>query len=217
MFMPVYHSTPVIIRRAIKLPCVHFALSALACLLVAVPAQSQVAVEVSPFPGGDYCVMGNDQGPGLRTAFVGLAFNIGASAARFKLMSGPGVTMTYVSESTPYASSGDTQDGIAICFNTCLVGPVTIATVTYMSHATDERCSELRVVPHPEAETVEVATCDGATVAAYSIDMIIIPPSTPPCPCPAVRLYPGTPMPFDCSTVATENTTWGRVKALYRR
>lgn len=195
---------------------VALAWAVLICGLLVRPAQAQVEIEASDVPHASSCMLDNDQGPGLRNVYIRLVFNNGATAARFAVALGPGVTMTYVSESTAYASVGNTQDGITICFNNCLLGEPMIATVTYMSYTTDARCSEVRIVPHPAAQTVEVRKCNGSTVVAYAQDLQIVPPATMPCLCSNPHLFPGTPSSFDCAPVAVEGTTWGRVKALYK-
>ena len=169
------------------------------------------------------CILPSYEQPTLRTIWVNIAFNPagGSTAVRFRLESGPGVTMAYVSESTTYRFTGNTQDGITICLDECLLyGSAPLVSVTYMSYSTDAPCSEIRVVPHPDAEAVEVRKCNGTTVAAFSANVSINPPIVPPSPifcfdCPVLQFYSGTPKAFDCAPVAIENTTWGHVKALY--
>jgi hypothetical protein len=183
-------------------------------------ACAQQAIEVSSQPFGYDCLLNNDPGPGLRTVFVRLSFNPGSTGARFKLVLGPGATMTYVSESISYSYVGNTQTGISICFGSCLQGGQVqvIATVTYMSYGTDERCSELRLAPHPDAETVEVMDCNATPVTAWCADLQLLtyPPVAFPCPCTDYHKFPGNPHQFDCKPVSVENSTWGRVKALYK-
>jgi hypothetical protein len=85
-----------------------------------------------------------------------------------------------------------------------------------MSYGTDQHCSEIHIAPHPDAETVEILKCDGTPVAATCRDMRLVPFGTLPCDCPTPHVFPGTPHQFDCLPVATENSTWGSIKALYR-
>ena len=178
-------------------------------------AQGQVAIEASATQFAYDCTLLNNQGQGLRNVYILLGFNSGASAARFAVAPGPGATMVYISESSPYPSIGNTKDGISICFGSCLTGEPLIATVTFLSLTTDATCSQIRVIPHPGAETLEVRKCNGSTVSAYALDLQIVPPATMPCPCPTPHLFPGTPSAFDCTPVRTESTTWGHIKALY--
>jgi hypothetical protein len=184
------------------------------CVLFVGTARAQVEVEASSLSYTSNCILGLD--PGLRTIYIRLAFNSGATAARFRVALGPGVTMTYVSESSPYTAVGYALAGMSVCFGGCLTGEPLLASLTFMSYSTDASCSEVRIVPHPNAQTIEVQKCNGSTVAAYGKPLEIVPHGTIPCLCPTPHLFPGTPMPFDCMTVAAESTTWGRVKALYR-
>lgn len=155
--------------------------------------------------------------PGLRTIYVRESFNFGSTASRFKLALGPGSTWTYVSETHPFAATiGNMQTGISICYGSCIVGNVLIASVTYMSYGTDQNCSKVLVVPHPDAETVEIVKCDGTASVAYSRDLYIE-SSAGFCGCPDAHLMPGVAKHFDCTPVATASTTWGAIKALYRQ
>ena len=185
------------------------------CAFIVSPSPAQVKIEASAVGHSDACVLPYNN-PGLKNVYIRLTFNSGATAARFRVEPGPGVTMTYASESSPYTSVGYALAGISICFGSCLTGEPLIATVTFMAYGTDTPCSEIRIVPHPDAQTVEVEKCNGSTVAAYAQGLgIDPPPGAIPCYCPTTRLFPGTPLPFGC-TVPVEDTTWGRVKALYR-
>ena len=186
------------------------------CAVIVSTAQAQVEVEASSISYSSDCILGHGAGAGIRNVYVRLTFNDGATAARFRMALGPGVTMTYVSESTPYASAGSALAGISICFGSCLEQEPLIDTVTFMSYGDDAACSEVRIVPHPDAQTVEVRRCNGSTVAAYAQNLAIRPPGAFPCQCPSAHLFPGAPFPFDCMPVSVENTTWGSVKALYR-
>ena len=192
---------------------------AICALVVSVP-RAQTEIEASATRNNSTCVLAYNR-PGLYNVYIRLTFNSGAAAARFRLEPGPGISMAYVSESSPYSSVGFAFAGISVCFGGCVTGDALIATVTFLTFGTDTPCSELRVVPHPGAQTVEVLKCNGSTVAAYAQGLAIAPPDIEGfpifCECPTPHLFPGTPMPFDCTPpVAVEPTTWGRVKALYR-
>jgi hypothetical protein len=154
--------------------------------------------------------------PGLRTVYIRETFNLGSMATRFKLALATGATITYVSETHPYTSVGNTQSGISICYGSCVSGSILVATVTYMSTGTDQNCSQLLVVPHPNAETVEILTCDGIPTATFNRDLNLLSPGGVPCGCSPSHMFPGTPHQFDCMTIATKNSTWGSIKALYR-
>jgi hypothetical protein len=162
------------------------------------------------------CQLANDSGPGVRTIYIRHNFNIGATGSRFKIVLGSGATMTYLSETHPIALTvGDVQSGITFCYGTCTQDVVLLATVNYMSYATDENCSEVLVAPHPDAETVEVMGCDGSPMAAWVRDLNLLAPHGI-CGCPQPHIFAGTAYAFNCNALSTEQSTWGAVKALYR-
>ncbi|HEX5132181.1 MAG TPA: hypothetical protein VFX92_06830 [Candidatus Krumholzibacteria bacterium] len=157
--------------------------------------------------------------PGLSTLYVFHQNLNAATAVRFRIQSGPGVTMTYVSETHPFPQTlGDTQTGITVCYGgQCLIGEQLLATVTYMSYGTSADCSKVLIVPHPDAETVEEMDCDflPQQVAAWDFTLYAVPEGGD-CPLSWPHTIDGTPKAFGCSPVAAEETTWGRIKALYR-
>jgi hypothetical protein len=156
-----------------------------------------------------------DNGPGMRTVSV-ILLNGGSTAVRFRIEPSPGATMTLVSESHPIAATvGDVTSGISICFAPCGGGILELATMTYMTYGTSTTCSQLRVVPHPNAQTVEQIDCFGVPKSIPVQDLVIF-RELGDCLCPDARSVPGTPTMFNCSTVATAATTWGAIKALYR-
>lgn len=161
----------------------------------------------------DYFCKASDA-PGIVTVFVRTSFNLGTRATRFRIQAGPGVTWTYLSE-TPLLGTfqGNTQTGIAICYEQCLVGQSALMSVQYMAYGTSEICvAELLITPHPDAQTVEVINCDGSPSVAVTRSLVV----GGICACPSSRTYPGTPQPFDCVPTPVRPTTWGTIKALYR-
>ncbi|HEX5132180.1 MAG TPA: hypothetical protein VFX92_06825, partial [Candidatus Krumholzibacteria bacterium] len=157
--------------------------------------------------------------PGPRTLYVFHHNLTSTTAVRFRIQAGPGVTVTYVSETHPFPQTlGDTQTGITVCYGgQCLSGDQLLATVTYMFYGTSADCSKLLIVPHPDAETVEEMDCDFVPqqVAAWDFTLYAV-PDTYACPLSWPHVIDGTPKAFGCSPVAAEETTWGRIKALYR-
>ena len=163
------------------------------------------------------CQLSNDQGPGIRTVYLRHAFNSGSTASRFKVTLGPGVTMTYVSETHNFAATlGDSQSGLSICYGSCLVGELSLGAISYLSTGTDQNCSQVLIVPHPLADTVDVLRCDESPVVAFARDLYVIAPGGAPCGCPASHLFPGEPHSFTCTPLPVASTTWGAVKALYQ-
>jgi hypothetical protein len=187
-------------------------------LFAGIPLNAQAQVQSSIAIWGDaripLCEV--PDAPGERTVYVVHTINPGTTAARFKIETGPGNTMTYLSETHYFASTaGTTQDGISICYENCLLDNVVLASITYMAHGTSSSCSRLLVVPHPAAQTVEVMDCAGSSASAYGSDLTLHLPGGG-CGCPVTHSFPGNAQTFSCSPVAVQTTTWGSIKALYR-
>jgi hypothetical protein len=157
-----------------------------------------------------------DFGPGVKTLHVLHLFDPGSTAVRFKIETGPGVTLTYLSEVHHFASTeGNTQDGIAICYESCGEGTnQPLVSISYMSYGTSSDCSRILVVPHPAAQTVDAVGCDGIPMWLFAGDLVI--ERTTSCGCGDAHGFPGTPELFDCNPVPVATSTWGAIKALYR-
>jgi hypothetical protein len=162
----------------------------------------------------DICYM-LDQTAGMRTIYVYHRLNPGAVASRFKVVTDPGVTMTYVSETFHTASAvGNTRDGITLCYGVCRQGEILLVSMSYMAFATSAPCGQIRIVPHPDSETVEAIRCDSVPVGTYIQDLYVVGPGGV-CGCPSGHAFQGTPQTFGCAQVPVQPTTWGAIKALY--
>lgn len=156
--------------------------------------------------------------PGPQTVYVLHTSGFGgATGSRFKVRPGPGATITYVAEVHRFALSvGSTQTGVTICYDgACFGSTELLVSITYMGYGTSGNCSELEIVPHPDAETVEAMNCNFEPVTASVRNFRLNVGSG--CGCPDTHSFSGAPGTFACSPVAVEETTWGKIKALYRR
>lgn len=116
----------------------------------------------------------------------------------WKLEWDAGMSMDYVSDDTsPYSKVGDAVNGVSIFYFTCTAGTFVIDTVTFLSHGTSAPCSYMRLGPHPTQNRV-IIQCNFAGTPFHGGEGIVNPNDN--CHC----------------TLATEPTTWGRVKSLYR-
>jgi len=177
-------------------------------------AQIESSIAISGSPDFPLCNV-SDVTPGTRTLYIIHRFNPGMNAVRFKIQAGPGVTMTYVSETHYFASTiGNTQSGISVCYGTCTLGNQLIASVTYTTYGTSSGCSKMLVVPHPSAQTVEAIKCNGVATRTYVEELVIEHNSG--CGCPDTHGFLGTAQVFGCQPVPVASTTWGAIKALYR-
>lgn len=198
-------------RLRLSLPIVALGLAASSVQTRAVPA---IRV-VEGAQGGYNCSM-VDATPGVHSLDVVHMYNIGATAVRFKIESSPGMTMTYLSEDHPFAfTDGNTQDGITICYGSCAVGDQLVATIHYMAYGTSDPCTEILVVPHPDAHTIDMVDCEGTPQAVYAGD-IYVQEYQGECGCPDLHAFEGTPRAFACNPLSIRSTTWSSIKALYR-
>jgi len=198
------------------LPMGIFVVSFFACSGAGSISHAQIESSIAIWGAPTYPLCEIADLPGEKTVYVVHRFNPGMNAARFKIESGPGVTMTYVSETHYFASTlGNTQDGISVCYDTCTLGNQLIASITYMAYGTSSQCSRIRIVPHPSAQTVEAIKCNGVATRTYVEDLVVR--LTGACGCGDTYGFAGAAQVFGCLPVAVENMTWGAIKALYRQ
>ncbi len=117
----------------------------------------------------------------------------GASGIQFRIERSAGFTATYVSESSPHITVvGNSETGVAIAYGACKTAPVVLLDIIYVAHGTSGTCSYLASTAHPPSPSgkIKVITCTEPRLAD-----------------------PGR-LRVNC-TVPVEETTWGRVKALY--
>ena len=156
-----------------------------------------------------------DNSSGTRALYVSHLPNPGTMASRFKIVADPGVTMTYLSETVHVGSAlGNTQDGIALCYGSCLGGDNLLVTVNYMTFGTSQNCSRIRIVPHPDAETVDAIRCDNIPIKSFVQDLYVQAVAGD-CGCPLLHSFVGGALPFGCTPTPVQTTTWGGIKALY--
>ena len=125
----------------------------------------------------------------------------GGTACSFSAPKPGCFTASYLSDTTPFTiTNGNSQTGVYIHFGACLVEPVWLLTVNYLTFGTTAECCWYWVQPHPSAASgsVEVVDCYGEVHLWYGGPAIVNPD--------AKTL---------CGTIPVEGTTWGGVKALF--
>jgi hypothetical protein len=148
-----------------------------------------------------------------------------ATASRFKLVYDDGTFLggTFLSETTgSLASFGASDTGITVCYGSCLQSPITVLTVNFFVVGLTPPCSFIQVVGHPDAASgvVEVVDCSDAIHAVGNGVAIVNEDAS----CPACTVDPGIAAAEEtvsgtfplCETIATEPSTWGKIKALYQ-
>lgn len=134
----------------------------------------------------------------LTSVYVVHKFTAGATASRFKVTGNAGGG-TFVGASTPYAQLGNVSTGISIGYGVCLSGAINALQMNYFFGAAPT-CGLLRVENDNIRPYVEVTDCGFADKAATGGDFY----------------FGANGTCQNCNEVATEATTWGTIKALYR-
>lgn len=122
----------------------------------------------------------------------------GVTGSQFRTVADPGFTAVWLYESSPWYPFviGSSREGVSIYYGYyagCVTTDIVLIKVTYWLTGTSKLCSRLRVVGYPETDYIVCVGCN----------MVETPCSS------------GGSLRVACP-VSTEETTWGRVKALYR-
>ncbi|NIO28521.1 MAG: hypothetical protein GTO29_08210 [Candidatus Latescibacteria bacterium] len=155
-------------------------------------------------PGGTTCDVYDE--PGTVTVYVLHLSSPGATGSCFRVdWLSWGVTMMYMCETVtpPYLSIGSSDAGIAIAYGSCVVSPHMILAIQFCALGTTPPCSYIQVVAdttYYDVPGIWVRDCGTppSTLRARGGDAVINPDAT--CYC----------------DVPVEETSWGRVKLLYR-
>lgn len=135
----------------------------------------------------------NDSAPDFLSVYVvHTNFWNGVTYVRFSIEPTAGFTGVWIGETSQYLVLGTSTTDLSVTYAACLVDPVLVLTVTYQLFGSSSPCSGLKIAPAAGQPCVLTDLCFGER-------------------CVTGR---GT-LQVNCP-VATEATTWGRVKALYR-
>jgi hypothetical protein len=185
-----------------------FVLTIIALTLAASPALAQWG-DISAYndQAGTNCNV-SDVGAAIHDVFIVLKHNTsGVTAARFKVENL--TTMAQIGEQAAPGTLtiGTAAAGIDVAFTTCQAFDAYLMKVTYFGSGSSAPCSYINVLAHPGSqvpgETVIVdCTLPFGVVRAVPRGQAIVNPGPPPAQC-------------DCN-VASSESTWGAIKALYR-
>lgn len=125
-----------------------------------------------------------------------------ATGCRFKLKP-HWLSWTYLSETSSFEVTGNTRTGITVNYGTCLSSNVLITKVLYLRDYRSLDCASLTAVADPAAPsgTIEVYDCSGNTLVGGAQPLVVNPG--------------GWDCWVWCNTIPVEESTWGRLKALY--
>ncbi|UCG52169.1 MAG: hypothetical protein JSW58_01030 [Candidatus Latescibacterota bacterium] len=143
-----------------------------------------------------------DQIPGLVSVYAVHVSTSGATACQFRVEDGPGMNMMWLSDTAwgIWIGCSHCPEGIAIPYGICLSSPIHVLTMGYFAQAISQDCSWIRVVP-PEtlpSGQIEMYDCDSNILYPTGGTLIVNP--TDDCQC----------------DVPVDESTWGKIKEMYR-
>ena len=132
----------------------------------------------------------------------------GATASQFSVVPRDGATVSFLGQSSPFPlTDGSAPTGVAVAYGSCLGtnGPIELLTLTYVGAGTSPACSYLEVAEDPRAIPPDLLVVDcllptplqltgNSSILRFNAD------GTCPCVVP----------------VPVEDTSWGKIKALYK-
>lgn len=144
--------------------------------------------------------------PGVRSVHMFHLGSLPATASQFaapKPACWTGATWLGDQIEPPFLVLGTSQDDISIAYTHCLDPPIYLGRINYLGTGMDVECCVYPVVPASGYTDIVSVDCDYQTVLTEPGASVTINP-TPECPC-------------DDAPVSVEETTWGRIKAMYSK
>jgi hypothetical protein len=154
-------------------------------------------------PGYTSCFV-SDVGPALVPIYVVHVLCVpGATGSQWKLQTGGGWNCIYTGEivHTP-VSIGAAQGGISLGYGGCLPCPNLLVTVNWFCQGISPACAYLEIVP-------DVLGTTSGTIEMVDCDFILRTGGV------GSKLYANPDGSCDPCGIATRETNWGKVKALY--
>lgn len=168
-----------------------------------VSAQTAGHIGIYSDPGWSSCELIDDTFTPV-TLYVVHRAPAGATGIQFRLQRSPEFYCFPSSESSPFQFTiGDSETGIGFAYGQCLTGDILLLTITLTCHGVSAPCSYFEVLPDPAYGTGTIVAADCATPFANQSQVT------------GGRLYANPDDSCTCA-VATRESSWGRIKALYR-
>jgi len=176
----------------------------LACLPTAGSANPALVGRISLYSdaASTQCTLADNE-PRLGEVFIVHNTNpYDAYLISFQLTASPGFAGSWVQDVVPAGMSavGTSPNGIAIHYQACRKGDVSILRATYQLFGTSSQCSFVRASAYPGFGFIEASGCSFEMYEVAGGALVVNPNETCPCPEP----------------VPVQTSTWGHVKALYR-
>ena len=142
--------------------------------------------------------------PGSNSMYLIHRFNNdGAAAIQFKVNDSTGLFAA--SQTTEFLTLGTWNTDLSVSYGGCMVGDITVMTLNFLWFGTpitgcNNRLDVVAAPTSPLSGEIATVECDFETVTpAFGFSGVVTQPESVCCP-----------------TTATEESTWGGVKALYR-
>lgn len=143
------------------------------------------------------------QNAGLLPVYVVHVDFLGATAAQFAAPKPDCWTdATFLSDTDVFPIAiGNSQTGKAVGYGACMGPPMTVTTINYfVGGGVNPTCCRYLVVPDPSVPSGQIETVDCTNTIQYSWGLLA---------------YINPDGTCFCGTVPVQETTWGRVKAMY--
>ena len=163
------------------------------------PPPLQPSIGIFSDMGGTDC-NAFDVGPAVMKFYVVQIRNPRSDAAWFSAPQPPCFSSAIHLNDTPVfpATTGNSQTGVEVQYGTCRTSEVHLLTIDYFVQGLTQACCYYPVAPHPDYGDILVKNCSAELIVGTGGEAIINPMAQ--CSC-------NTPV---------EETTWGRIKAMYR-
>jgi hypothetical protein len=151
-------------------------------------------------PGGTDCNVW-DVVPSVVIIYVVHVMHTGAIGGQFSAPSPPCNLMIWLSDNWIMpVTIGDSQTGVSVGYGGCLAAPTLVLSMNFFAQGITPPCCTYPVLPDPAAPSGQIEVMDCASNLLYATGGRAIINPTDNCGC----------------NVPVEETTWGRVKAMYR-
>lgn len=153
---------------------------------------------------GGGCTLVDNGGQAVIEVRVNGLGGIPTRGALFGIRASQGFTGVVTSYAFPagIVGFGNPADGFNVQYQGCLQPFTALLTVTYQLFGNSSGCGSIEVVPYPGEQAILVGDCNFDPVVTHSLG--------------AVTVNPSAECTGQWCILATEPTTWGSVKALYR-
>jgi len=176
----------------------------LVLIAMALPCVAGVGhMVVSADAEGNQCFMFNNGGGALVYTYVvhRLFYGDQAYGSHFGI-EGPGSAWTFISFTSPFIGIPAAQADVAVSYGACMTATFTVGTALWLATSAPPNCSYVSLTAAPSLQTVMVADCAFNELPGDAFNRLLV--------------NPDPYVPYCSCAHATEPSTWGSVKALYR-